>query len=407
MVATTGTSMLGLTVGCARCHDHKYDPILSDEYYRLAAVFTTVIRSEVDLVIKPGTKPTKVQVTTEGLPHTKHNADERGFPHFYPKTYVLARGDVNQKKAEAEPGYLHVLERGGRTDKDWKVPATVGWTRTSMRRAALAHWITDTESGAGPLAARVIVNRLWQHHLGRGIVATPNDFGEQGEPPSHPELLDWLALDVLEHGWTLKRLHKMIAMSAVYMQDSRIDEARLKIDRENVFLWRHTPRRLEAEPIRDALLADSGRLDSRMFGAGTLDPNMRRRSIYFFIKRSQLIPSMMLFDWPEHLVGIGQRASTTTAPQALMFMNSALGRASAEGLASRVSAEPTREGAIRRAYKIAFGREASTDETRLAAGFLASQCARYAAGNDPQSARRALVDLCQALLSMSECIYVQ
>ena len=120
------------------------------------------------------------------------------------------------------------------------------------------------------------------------------------------------------------------------MQDSRYDEARAKIDRENVFLWRYTPRRLEAEPIRDALLAVSGRLDSSMFGPGTLDPNMRRRSVYFFIKRSQLIPSMMLFDWPEHLVGIGQRASTTTAPQALMFMNSPLGRASAEGLAARV-----------------------------------------------------------------------
>ena len=124
MVATTGTAMLGLTIGCARCHDHKYDPIPSDDYYRLASVFTTAIRSEVDLVMEPGAKPTKVQVTSEGLPHTKHNADERGFPHFYPKTYVLARGDVNQKQAEAEPGYLHVLERGGRSDKDWKVSAS-------------------------------------------------------------------------------------------------------------------------------------------------------------------------------------------------------------------------------------------------------------------------------------------
>ncbi len=166
MVSTTGTAMLGLTIGCARCHDHKFDPISSDEYYRIASVFTTAIRSEVDLVMKPGGKPTKVQVTSEGLPHTKHHADERGFPHFYPKTYVLARGDVNQKQAEAEPGYLHVLERGGRSDKDWRVAAPTGWTRTSMRRTALANWITDISGGAGPLAARVIVNRLWQHHLG-------------------------------------------------------------------------------------------------------------------------------------------------------------------------------------------------------------------------------------------------
>jgi mono/diheme cytochrome c family protein len=406
MVATTGTAMLGLTIGCARCHDHKFDPILADDYYRMASVFTTTIRSEIELVMKPGGKPTKVQVTSEGLPHTKHNADERGFPHFYPKTYVLARGDANQKQAEAEPGYLHVLERGGRSDKDWKVAAPKGWTRTSMRRTALANWLTDTAGGAGPLAARVIVNRLWQHHLGRGIVATPSDFGEQGEAPSHPELLEWLAAGLADNGWTLKRLHKMIVMSAVYRQDSRFDEARAKIDRENVFLWRFTPRRLEAEPIRDSMLALSGQLDSSMFGAGTLNQQMRRRSVYFFIKRSGLIPSMMLFDWPEHLAGIGQRASTTTAPQALMFMNSPLGRSSAEGLASRVSLEKGPEALVSRAYKLSFGREASKDETRLAVDFLARQTSTYAADNKPEPARLALVDFCQALLSMSEAIYI-
>jgi mono/diheme cytochrome c family protein len=407
MVTTTGTAMLGLTIGCARCHDHKYDPIPSNDYYRLAAVFTTAIRSEVDLVMATGAKPTKVQVTSEGLPHTKHNADERGFPHFYPKTYVLSRGDVNQKHAEADPGYLQVLERGGRTANAWMISASAGSTRTSMRRTALANWITDVGGGAGPLTARVIVNRLWQHHLGRGIVATPSDFGEQGDPPSHPELLDWLASQLVQNGWELKRLHKMIVTSAVYMQDSRHDEARAKIDRENVFCWRFAPRRLEAEPIRDTLLALSGHLDSKMFGPGTLDPNMRRRSVYFFIKRSQLIPSMMLFDWPEHLVGIGQRASTTTAPQALLFMNSPLGRDSAMGLASQVEGEHGPDGAIRRAYMMAFGRGPSSQETRLAIDFLVCQRRAYAADNKPDPARHALIDFCQALLSMSECIYVQ
>jgi hypothetical protein len=406
MVATTGTAMLGLTIGCARCHDHKYDPIPSDDYYRLASVFTTAIRSEIDLVMQPGAKPVKVQVTSEGLPHTKHNADERGFPHFYPKTYVLSRGDVNQKQAEAVPGYLRVLERGGRSDSDWKVSGSAGSTRTSMRRSALAYWITDTAGGAGPLTARVIVNRLWQHHIGRGIVATPNDFGEQGDPPSHPELLDWLASRLVQNGWTLKRLHRMIVTSAVYMQDSRYDEARAKIDRENVYRWRYTPRRLEAEPIRDTLLAISGRLDSSMFGPGSLDPNMRRRSVYFFIKRSQLIPSMMLFDWPEHLVGIGQRASTTTAPQALLFMNSQLGRDSAAGLAAQVEREAGSDGPIRRAYKLVLGREASVQETRLALDFLACQRRAYAADHKPDPAQRALIDFCQSLLSMSEAIYI-
>jgi Protein of unknown function (DUF1553) len=211
----------------------------------------------------------------------------------------------------------------------------------------------------------------------------------------------------VQNGWTLKQLHKMIVMSAVYMQDSRFDESRSKIDRDNVFYWRYTPRRLEAEPIRDTLLAISGRLDSSMFGPGSLDPNMRRRSVYFFIKRSQLIPSMMLFDWPEHLVSIGGRATTTTAPQALFFMNSGLGRISADGLAAQVGVEPGPAGAIRRAYELAFARDPSPQELRLALDFLACQRSSYAADNKPDPARQALIDFCQALLSMSECIYIQ
>ena len=248
-----------------------------------------------------------MQVTAKGFPHTKHHADERGFPHFYRKTYVLQRGDPNQKRGEASPGFLPVLMRDGKDESYWQVAPPAGWTRTSFRRAALAHWLTDTEYGAGQLAARVIVNRVWQHHFGRGIVATPNDFGTQGERPTHPELLDWLADDLIGHGWRLKRLHRLIVTSAVYRQDGRFDEARARIDRENMFLWRQAPRRLEAEPIRDAMLQAAGVIDLRMYGPGTLDPNMRRRSVYFFIKRSQLIPMMMLFDWPEHLVSIGQR----------------------------------------------------------------------------------------------------
>jgi hypothetical protein len=144
-----------------------------------------------------------------------------------------------------------------------------------------------------------------------------------------------------------------------------------------------------------------------MFGPGTLDPNMRRRSVYFFIKRSQLIPSMMLFDWPEHLVSIGQRATTTTAPQALFFMNNQLGRISADGLAAQVHGEPGQGGPIRRAYELAFGRDPSPEELRLALEFLASQRSNYAADNNSDPARQALIDFCQALLSMSECIYIQ
>jgi hypothetical protein len=407
MVATTGSAFLGLSVGCARCHDHKYDPIPSDDYYRMAALFTTTIRSEVEIAPGHGATPMTVQVTAEGFPHTKHHADERGFPHFFPKTYHLRRGDVDQKLGEAEPGVLRVLTSGGRDIASWRVePPATRRAGTSFRRAALAAWLTDADSGAGRLAARVIVNRLWQHHFGRGIVATPNDFGAQGSRPSHPELLDWLASTLIENGSRLQPIHRLIVTSAVYLQDSRTDEARAAVDRENVFQWRRTPRRLEAEPIRDAMLAAAGRLDRRMYGPGTLDPAMARRSVYFFIKRSRLVPMMMLFDWPEHLVSMGQRSTTTTAPQALSFLNSDLARRCAEGLAGRVVAGGDPAAAVVRAYRIAFGREPTEAEARLAAGFLAAQRSAYARDGRPEPDRSALVDFCQAVIGMNEFIYI-
>jgi hypothetical protein len=166
--------------------------------------------------------------------------------------------------------------------------------------------MTDSQSGAGSLLARVIVNRLWQHHFGRGIVATPNDFGVSGERPTHPELLDWLSQELIRNHYSLKHMHRLMLTSSTWMQSGQFDEARASIDRDNLLHWRRAPQRLEAEVIRDSLLSVAGLLDPTPFGPGTLDQNMTRRSIYFFIKRSQLIPIMMLFDWPEHLVSIGQ-----------------------------------------------------------------------------------------------------
>ena len=266
----------------------------------------------------------------------------------------------------------------------------------------MARWLARPEH---PLTARVWVNRLWQHHFGRGLVATPNDFGAQGEPPSHPELLDWLACDLIRHGWRLKRLHRLIMNSAVYRQDGRFDEARAQIDRENVFLWRQAPRRLEAEPIRDAMLQAAGLLDLRMYGPGTLDPNMRRRSVYFFIKRSQLIPMLMLFDWPEHLVSIGQRATTTTAPQALLFMNSPQAQQYAESLAHRFKGQADGP-AVERAYRIVFSRAPAAPEEQLALDFLRRQSVAYQEAGREDAEQRARVDLCRTLLSMDEFIYV-
>ncbi|MDB5172672.1 MAG: hypothetical protein JWN51_1445, partial [Phycisphaerales bacterium] len=162
----------------------------------------------------PAKKLAKVQVTSEGLPPVTNFADGRGYPHFYPQVYLLKRGDANNKAEPVSQSFLRVLMRGGKDESAWQSPPPAGRV-TSFRRTALARWLTDTDNGAGQLLARVIVNRVWQHHLGRGIVSTPNDFGAQGERPTNPELLDWLASDLIEHGWQLKRLHKLVMTSAV------------------------------------------------------------------------------------------------------------------------------------------------------------------------------------------------
>jgi hypothetical protein len=316
------------------------------------------------------------------------------------------RCDVNRKEGVAAPGFLQVLTASGVEESHWEVDPPKDWTRTSFRRAALAGWITDPKDGAGQLAARVMVNRLWQHHFGRGMVATPNDFGAQGEPPSHPELLDWLASDLMENGWRLKRLHKLMMTSSVYLQSAAFDEKRAKIDRENNYHWRRAPQRLEGEAIRDAMLSVAGMLDETMYGPGTLDQNMRRRSVYFFIKRSQLIPMMMLFDWPEHLVSIGARSVTTISPQSLMFMNSPQARQFAEGFAAQLQGKSAEE-AVRQAYQIAFGRDPVERERSLAAEFLARQKDLHQQAGHPDADRRAMIDLCQALMSLNEFVYME
>jgi mono/diheme cytochrome c family protein len=350
-----------------------------------------------------------VMVTSEGLQPMSHHADGRGFPHFYPQTHLLRRGDVNQKVEVVSPGFLQVLVRDGRDESHWKVDPPSADSPASYRRASLARWITDPSHGAGHLAARVMANRLWQHHFGVGLVANPNDFGGSGEPPSHPALLDWLADDLIDGGWKLKRLHKLIMTSSVYMQSSDFDAARGELDPENRFLWRRVPRRVEAEAIRDAVLSVSGVLDPTPFGPGTLDQNMRRRSVYFFIKRSQLIPMMMLFDWPEHLVSIGQRSSTTTAPQALFFMNSPQVRSYADAWAAKLQELPT-EQVARRAYLEAFGRFPSDTEIGLARGFIDQQTETHRAdptnGSGDAARRVAVADLCQMLMSMNEFVYI-
>ena len=357
------------------------------------------------LAAKPKAKMTKVQVTSEGFKPTKHHADGRGFPHFYKQIHFLKRGDPNQKQYVASQSFLQVLMRSGKEEVAWQETAPKNW-RTSYRRRALANWMTDTRDGAGHLLARVIVNRLWLHHLGRGIVATPNDFGVQGIAPTHPELLDWLAQRLIAGGWQLKPIHKLIVLSAVYGQDSAYSEAKAKVDVENQLLWRRTPRRLEAEVIRDSLLQVSGQLDRAMYGPGTLNEGMKRRSIYFMIKRSKLIPSMQLFDSPEPLVSQGKRPATIIAPQALMFMNNPQLRTYATTLAAKLSTAGDSAKSITLGYRLTLGRPPTATELKASQAFIDLQSASYQKAGRKDAGALALADFTQVLFGLNEFVYM-
>jgi hypothetical protein len=377
------------------------------DWFRTTQPEWTKVRQALDQKISEGPPQTlaTVMVCSEGLPHLSHHADGRGFPHFYPETHLLRRGDPEQKVKVVEAGFVSVLVPPDQKESHWQLsPPSEDW-RTSYRRASLAQWLTDVEQGAGALVARVAANRLWQHHFGRGIVATPNDFGEAGDRPTHPQLLDALASELIQQDWRLKPLHKQIMMSQTYMQSTEFDEQRSKLDPDNHTWWRRVPRRLEAEAIRDSMLAVSDTLDPRMYGPGSLDMNMNRRSVYFMIKRSELIPTMMLFDWPEHLVSIGRRSTTTIAPQALMFMNSPQGRRVSESLLNQVS-EWEGEARLQQLLLRSYGRAPSAREASILLAFIDRQAASYSNAQVNAPEQRAWVDLCQTLLSSSEFIYI-
>ena len=324
---------------------------------------------------------------------------------FLKETHFLRRGDPDNKEGVAESSYLQVLMSAPDGKKHWQASPPKGW-RTSYRRVGMANWITDTEHGAGQLLARVIVNRLWQHYMGRGIVATPSNFGQRGERPTHPQLLDYLAGELIRNEWKLKPIHRLILTSAVYTQSSDYDESREKIDPDNKLCWRHPITRLEGELIRDSLLSISGSLDDTKFGPGTLDSGMKRRSIYFTVKRSKLIPMLQIFDAPQALSGVGKRPSTTVAPQALWLMNNPHVRTWAINMAKRI--RPDKSGqlkdAIRQGYQLALSREPSAKELAESLQFVQQQMPSYPAANREE---QALADFCQVLMCLNEFIYVE
>jgi mono/diheme cytochrome c family protein len=346
----------------------------------------------------------KAMISTEGLPAIRLHTQGDD---FLKETHFLKRGDPEQKEGVATSSFLQVLMPAADAEKRWQTAPPAGW-RTSYRRRALAEWLTDVDNGAGRLLARVIVNRLWQHHMGRGIVATPSDFGHRGDKPTDPELLDWLATELIRNGWRLKAIHRLILTSACYQESSQRDDAKIKADPENRLFWRRQPRRLEAEAIRDALLAVSGELDNKMFGAGTLDPASKRRSIYFTVKRSKLIPMMSVFDAPDALGGLGERPTTTIAPQALLLMNNPQVRSWAKSMARRIApdAKTPLEDAVKAGYVLALSRPPTAEEQKESVAFIREQMESYKATGKGDGRDAALTALCQVLMCLNEFVYV-
>ena len=327
MVSTIGSGVLGLTIGCARCHDHKYDAIAASDYYRILAALHSGNRAEVDL---PGQKDAKALVF-------------RDFGSEPATTWLFQRADFYDRDQPVTLGFLTVLSRGAPPEEYWQVArSTSGPASSTFQRKALADWLTNPEDGAVPLVARVIVNRVWQQHFGAGLVLTPSDFGVRSEPPSHPELLEWLANDFVANGWKLKRLHRLILTSSAYQQATKFNAASAKVDPENRLLWRMRPRRIDAEILRDALLAVSGSLNDTAYGPAFYPPiaaeahvarnlktaypknpiddaSTHRRSVYMFHKRVIPYPLLAAFDRPDSLQSCGRREATTVAPQRWPF----------------------------------------------------------------------------------------
>jgi hypothetical protein len=385
IVATTGQAFLGLTVNCARCHDHKFDPISQRDYYRLLA-FVHNIRGNERARFEKDSATYTLLGTKEWALSVR---DKTGAP---PVTHVLFRGNAATPGEEVQPGFLEVL--------DSRSPA-----RSLPRRRALAEWIASPDN---PLTARVLVNWLWQHHFGRGLVPTPNDFGKTGVAPTHPELLDWLAADFIAGGWKMKRLHKQIMMSRAYRLSSHTDNtAAVAVDEGNSLFWRQNLRRLEAEALRDAALAVSGNLDGRMNGRGIFprldreiiagqsrpglgweisnDRDLCRRSIYIFVKRTMLAPMLEGFDYSNTAQSLGDRPITTVAPQALLLLNSDFMQEQAEALAHRISREVESAPAaqVRQAYRLALGRLPTDPEQQIALDYLERQTRAFATLKPP------------------------
>ncbi len=520
ITGTVGSVFLGLTIGCARCHDHKFDAIPTTDYYRLQSFFAASQLEDVPIALASernafdaAAKSVHTKVAPlrkelaqleapyrEAIKARKHgmlSAEERAVlnttaakrtamqkklaqglesslrvtwedvaaavasdPDVHRRreelkraidaiertlprppahamalidhksreaeTFVLRRGDYQNRGlrvAPRPPGAILASQKGGTFSESSIVPAG----EKTGRRGALGRWLSNPSN---PLTARVIVNRLWQHHFGRGIVATPSDFGVRGEPPSHPELLDWLASELVANGWRLKPIHRLMVTSSTYRQSSRSNRELTAQDPDNTLLGRMNRRRLDAEGVRDAMLVVSGELNPKAGGPGILAPLEKevkdlifteaevvdlwpedrnpaehlRRSLYLFRKRNVRYPLFDAFDAPDTQNACPRRETSTHALQALTLLNSDFAAARARALAQRaVEGGGDDAERIRRIYRIVLAREPKTGEIERARIFLKTQ-ARRIGGSSPRTA--AWADLALAMLNSNEFLYI-
>ena len=429
LVNTTSEVFLGLTLGCARCHNHKFEPLTMHDYYRMVAIFEPLkrpVNGRTELTLPIGT-PAQIAANARQL--------EQGYflsepSPKAPVSRLLLRGQAASPGPEVGPGVPAVI-----VASQPKFPAPPTGAKTSLRRLTLARWLTDANN---PLTARVIVNRVWQYHFGVGLVRTPSDFGTMGEAPTHPELLDWLASWFVDHGSSLKALHRLILTSSTYRLTTDNIPRYASLDPENRLLWRRPYRRLEVEVIRDAMLAASGELNRQMYGpsmypsiptaalAGHSDDPAKiwqpsdqvtasRRTIYAFVKRSLIVPLLDVLDFCDTARSTARRSVTSVPTQALTLLNGDFVNRQARRLADRLERDagldPT--GQIERAYLLTLCRMPREAEVAAMLRFLAQESegrlAEAALARSPltkaEARHQSLVQLCRAIFNMNEFVY--
>jgi hypothetical protein len=496
IVSTTGSAVLGLSMACCNCHDHKSDPLLQSDFFRIQACFQGTDAREMAIDLPPGVaeltahnEPIEAEIAAaeaagalakarlDGLLAAAAAEGEAEVPSVVKLKDALVNEivDLEERVAKLKPTLrsatiaevvseapeipaTHVLAQGShRNPREAVVPGVFAafdpaalvvepppGGRTTGRRLALSRWLA---SDGNPLTARVIVNRVWQRLFGRGIVATPNDFGFRGARPTHPELLDWLACEFREGGWSLKSLHRAILLTKAYQRTSVVAESLQGADPDNRWLGRQQPRRLGAEAIRDSLLAVGGLLRAERGGPPRWPPVAEEilhanpaileflkegadgrpqgwyaqpveetfvRSVYLVRKRSLPLPFLQPFDLPDSVNPCGRRDVTTVAPQSLNLLNDDLVLRAAEGLAGRVERTIGAEVEAWPAevVRLALARVIEPEEQAAAAELLSRHTAlrRSSPGESPEgdgaAARRALVDLCRAILNVTEFLHV-